>query len=644
MRRSAFSAQRDAQHRGGSAHSSTSSSNNNGIRSNPGAPPAASLNVWARARLLDSTAQILAAQPADPLRVLSVRFSIEAVLTATYPTTSAPTGERKLEVEAGRVIGAPSASGAAKSTAFSNGSEKPSLSIVTNGRNTSVPTVEHLIEQSWVRRRLQPYGLHAVARYTCACPPLRPPPAAPSHFAVSTSPVDSAEVLDAATARAPDAMSSPLLPQWMDMFALLHRQSRMSYVELAAEAKHWDAQSSSAAVMPPVDYNAAEEIPASAVLLCVMAVIEEHLRRAECGGRTSGAERPSRLCRRLQMSVKLLALQLLAAFMDLQHNAESTQCSTNSSSASALDPGQEHEVQESNHDDRNTTAEDTHVCHITRGVYLLTAHQLDELHHWMHFCLREMIISPLSPHTPGTTAVDGRDACGTRSGEADELATGSPLEALKSRATAYLTRVLGSPAHPMAAPASMLGVVFLDTFVAFMERLAAVVVAHQQTAVAMAIALSARLPPTATASAGEAQLPAWVMEHVSKCADAVVQQQTALQDGLMPDASASTVPLAWRVYVNQISELLAPFQRDVLAHICREQQDEENHRGTFNDGILCKLQRRLLSWATEAEHRHATAQKSLTADDFSPAVVAAEVVGAWVSHVFEAYTVTLYPN
>ncbi|CAG9570168.1 hypothetical protein LMJF_11_0460 [Leishmania major strain Friedlin] len=643
MRRSAFCAQRDAQNRGGSTHSSTSN-NNNGAKSSPGAAAAASLNVWTGTRLLDSTAQILAAQPADPLRVLSVRFSTEAVLTATYPTTSAPTGERKLEAEAGRVIGAPSAPGAVKSTAYNNGSENPNLSLVTNGRNASVPPVEHLIEQTWVRQRLQPYGLHAVARCACACPPLRPPPAAPSRFAVSTSPVGSAEGLDTATARAAYATSSPLLPQWMDMFALLHRQSRMSYVELAAEAKHWDARSCSAAVMPPVDYSAAEEIPASAVLLCVMAVIEEHLRRAECGGRTSGAERPPRLCRRLQISVKLLALQLLAAFMDLQHNVESTQCSSNSSSASALDPKQEDEVQESNHDDSNTITGDTGVCHITHGVYLLTAHQLDELHHWLHCCLREMIISPLSPHTAGTTAVDGRDGCGTRSGEADDLDAGSPLEALKSRATAYLTRVLGSPAHGMAAPASMMGVVSLDTFVAFMERLAAVVVAHQQTAVSMAIALSARLPPTATASAGEAQLPAWVIEHVSKCADAVVQQQTVLQDDSIPDPITSTVPLAWRVYVNQISELLEPFQRDLLAHVCREQQEEKNHRGTLNDGILCKLQRRLLSWATEAVHRHAQAQKRLTPDDFSPAVVAAEVVGVWVSHVFEAYTVTLYPN
>ncbi|GET86656.1 hypothetical protein, unknown function [Leishmania tarentolae] len=429
----------------------------------------------------------------------------------------------------------------------------------------------------------------------------------------------------------------------MDMFALLHRQSRMSNVELAAEAKHWDSEACSATVMPPVDYSAAEETPASVVILCVMAVIEEHLRRAECGGQISGAERPPRLHRRLQISVKLLALQLLAAFMDLQRNDERSQCSR-SSSASALDPRQEHDVQESNHDDRSTTVGDTDVCRITRSVYLLTAHQLDELHRWLHCCLHEMIISPFSPYTTGTTAVDGKDGCGSRCGEAGDPIAGSPLAALKSQATAYLTRVLESPAHGMDVPANMLGMVSLNTFVAFMERLAAIVVAHQQTAVAMAISLSARLPPTATASEGEAQLPAWVMENISKCADAVAHQQTALQDGSMPDPIASTVPLVCRVYVNQLSELLAPFQRDVLAHVSREQQEADSPCDTLRKGILCKLQRRLLSWVTQAEHRHAKTQTRLTADSFSPAVVAAEVVSAWVSHVCEAYTVTLYLN
>ncbi|CAM41914.1 hypothetical protein, unknown function [Leishmania braziliensis MHOM/BR/75/M2904] len=644
MRRPAFPAHRDAQHRGCSAPSSTSS--NNGVRPSPGAAAAASLNVWAHACLLDSTAQILVAQPADPLRVLSVRFSTEAILAATYPTTPVPGGEKELEVEAvkgaSRVIGAPSVSVAAKPTAFNSDSANPKLSIATTSPTASVPTVEHLIEQNWVRRYLQPYGLHAVARCTCTCPPLRLPTAAPSHFSVNTPSVRAAKGLDNATAGTVCATSPPLLSQWMDMFALLHRQSRMSCVELAAEAKRWNAQSSSAGVMPPVDYCAVEEIPTSVVLLCVMAVIEEHLRRTECGGKTSGAAKPPRLCRCLQISVKLLALQLLAAFMDLQHKAENTPYSSNSSSASSFDPGQEQEVEGDNHDDWNTTAGGTDVCHITRGVYLLSTHQLDELHQWLHCCLRTMILSPSSARTADTTAVDRSNACS--GGSSAAVDDGSPLEALQSRTTAYLIRILGNPTRGMAAPASMMAMMSLGTFVAFMERLAAVVVAHQQTAMAMAIALSARLPPTAMASAEEAQLPAWVMEHVIKVADAVVQQQTVLQNGAISDPISSTVPLAWRVYANQLSELLAPFQRDVLAHRSREEQEEENHRGTLNEGILGKLKRCLLSWVKEAEYRHAKAQKRLTAEVFSPRAAAAEVVSAWVSHVFEAYAVTLYPN
>ncbi|KAG5505909.1 hypothetical protein JIQ42_06703 [Leishmania sp. Namibia] len=644
MQRPAFSAHRGAQRRGGNVH--CSASNSNGTRSSPGSAAADSLNVWLNTRLLDSTAQILTAQPADPLRVLSVRFSTEAVLAATYPATSAPMGEKELEVEgvgkASGVIGAAPASGAAKSSVSNSSSPKAKLPIVMDSGTASVETAEYLIEQSWVRRRLQPYGLYAVARCTFSCPPLRLPPDAPSRFGVGTSPVGSADGRDTATAETAYAAARPMLSQWMDIFALLHRQSRMSFAELAAEATHWDAQSKGAAVVPPVDYRAAEEIPTSEVLLCVMAVVEEHLRRAECGGAASGAARPPRLCRRLQISVRLLALQLLAAFVDLQDSAESTQCG--SGSAGAFGQEQEYDVDGSNRDDRETRTGDLEVCHITRGVYLLSAHQLDELHQWLHCCLRKMITSPDSPLAASSTVADGSNVCGGGSSEAADVGAGSPLEDLQSRATAYMTRILGTPARGMTAPASVLGMMSLDTFVAFMERLAAVVVAHQQTAVAMGIALSARLPPRSTASTGKAQLPAWVLEHVGKCADAVVQQQSALRDGAMPDPISSTVPLAWRAYVNQISELLAPFQRDVLARLSREQREGEKQRGISDERILRELRRRLLSWAKEAEYRDANAQERPTADDSSPGVLAAEVVSAWVSHVFEAYTVTLYPN
>ncbi|KAG5484736.1 hypothetical protein LSCM1_06557 [Leishmania martiniquensis] len=646
MPRPVLSAHRDVQCRGGSVH--RSAGNNNDARSSPGSTAAASLNVWVHTRLVDSTAQILAAQPADPLRVLSVSFSTEAVLAATYPATSAPTRAKELEAEAvgeaNGVMAAVPASGAAKSTVF-HSTSSPKLPIVMNGDTASAQTVEHLIEQSWVRRRMQPYGLYAVARCACPCPPLRLPPTTPGHLGVNMAPVESADGQDTASAEAPSAPTRPLLFQWMDIFALLHRQSRMSFAELAAEAARWNAQSKSAAVVPPVDYRAAEEIPTCEVLLCVMAVVEEHLRRAECGGAGSGAAGASRLCRRLQISVKLLALQLLAAFVDLQRSAESTQSgSRSSSSASAFDLEQEHDVDGSNHDGREKRTGDVDACHITRGVYLLSAHQLDELHQWLHCSLRAKIISPDSPHSAGITAAGGSNVCDGGSGEAVNVGAGSPLEDLKSRATAYLTRVLRNPARDTPASAGVPGVMSLDTFVAFMERMASVVVAHQQTGLAMAIALSARLPRRSPALAGEAQLPAWVMEHVSNCADAVAQRQTALQDGAMLDSTSATVPLAWRAYVNQIAELLAPYQRDVMAHLRREQREEETRRGTSGDSILRRLQRRLLSWAREAKYGHAKARERPTADDSSLRVLAAELVSAWVSHVFEAYAVTLYPT
>ncbi|KAG5510104.1 hypothetical protein JKF63_06999 [Porcisia hertigi] len=645
MRRSCDYTPRDAQRGSHSAH--TQLRHGNATDSSRVTTPAASLNGWVSSRLLDSTVHILTVQPADPLRVLSVRFYSEALLIAAYPTTAAPTGGKELgaeaEQEASRVVRAMPPSGTAKGTALNGGPAKQKPSLSTDGRGAAVFPVEHLIEQKWVRRYLQPYGLRAVARCACVCPPLRPPPAAPSPFAVSMSPVGSADDLDTANAGTACATSRPLHSQWMDMLVLLHRQSRMSIDELTAEATHRDAQSISAAAILPVDCRAAEEIPTSIVLLCVMVVIEEHLRCSECGEGENGASRPRQLRRRLQTSVKLLGLQLLAAFMDLQHKAENTQ---RSSDAGASDRWQEEEdVEQHNHNDTNTPAGDAHSCLITRYVYLLSAQELDQLHHWLHCRLEEFITLTPTPLTAARTAVDDGNGDGGGSGEVINPNVRSPLEYLQSRTTAYLTQVLGCPADDMAAPASVQNVMSVDTFVAFMDRLSAVLVAHQHTAVAMSIALSARLPPKSTASAGESRLPpSWVTKLLSRFADALVQPLKILQGAAIPDPTPSTLPLAWRVYANQLLELLSPFQRDLLERYPREPQEENPHPGTFDEGVLGKLQRRLLSWTEEAEHRYGEPQKTNTADSPSSGLSIAEVVSALVSHVFEAYTITLYPN
>ncbi|KAK7200676.1 hypothetical protein NESM_000124500 [Novymonas esmeraldas] len=626
MRRTTLPTHCDAQRRGEHGTGSTSRKNsNNSAAATSGATAAAAatatLAAWTRARLVESTSHILAAQPADPLRVHSVRLSMETLLLAAYPARSAPSGGEK-DAEApsdpGRVMGASTATPPAMKTVVSIGvSPKLKSSSAAGYPNFSAPAVEHLVEQVWVRQLLQPYGLHAVARCVCACPPLRlAPPARPTSTAWTAMHGSSSDSL-AVAAETMHTPSPALQQSWMDMFALLHRQSRLSGAELVAvSAVHRDASAGSAASVPPADYRATEEIPVSLALLAVMAVIEEHLRAAECGGGERGTGRPPRLCRRLQMAVKALAMQLLVSLLQMQLQAESTVCSSSSSSTPPTPVTDEALEKEG--------GATVGTPYAMRDVYRLSAEQMDELHGWMQDRLHDALSPSPSPSSPSSPAVSGHHG-----GDAVvDIAGVSPAAALQSRISAYLDCLVGGGVSG-AAPAA----VTLDTFVAFMERLSPLLVAHQHTVTAMAMALAARTP-TPSSTAGEPWPPPWTVERVGRCAAALAQRLSVADDSETATSTAPPLPLAWRMHVNQLAELLAPFRGDAVEHA--------RHQSTDGD-VLHRLRQRLVSWtASTAAGDLSETPRHGSNNNCSSGAMLAELVGAWVSHVAEACIVTLY--
>lgn len=177
MRRTPFSTQRDARRRSGGEQQRRDAA------AVSAAPPcmAATIAAWTRMCLVDSTAHLLTAQPADPLRALGLRFTTEALLLAAYPATPTTCAEDELMEETARevsrgIVGAVPLPLAPSKPPISGGGASPTPSKSKSGAlrpshaaAVVAPAADHLVAQAWVRRRLQPYGLHAVARCVCPC-------------------------------------------------------------------------------------------------------------------------------------------------------------------------------------------------------------------------------------------------------------------------------------------------------------------------------------------------------------------------------------------------------------------------------------------------------------------------------------------
>ncbi|KPI83606.1 hypothetical protein ABL78_7359 [Leptomonas seymouri] len=542
MRRPILSSQKEASRRPNSARSSSPS-----YTSTSSALAAAS--AWVHPRLLDAATQLLTLQPHDPFRVLSAHFSIEALQLTAYPETPAASDEKPLEEEMPASLRSSQCSTRPSGKSANGFSTKGKAS---SGRGDPRPTndvgapevLEYLVEHSWARRCLQPYGLHAVARSVCLSPGSDP------------------HLLPAGSNASTGHTAVP--PQWMECFALLHRQSRLSSSEKATASRR--ASQINGAVLPPADYRATEEVPASLVLLYAMCVIEGHVRRVDCGVEVTESPHSTAVFRRLQLPIKLLALQLLAALMRRQEHDKSERCSSTSRSDGAEESaGVAGDADTSAALSDAATTSGSLLCHF----YALPPSQLEQFHHWFLQRLREVVTCP-------TSILQGTQAAQSSSSQAPPAGNGCCVNAanpaagasreqaallqLQSHVFDLLRVLLSSDSSAVSEAPAFISV---DRFISAMQCMASVLVAHQSTAMSMAVTLNARVGRSACTSAEHrSEKLMWVKTLLQSCTAHFVNAVPSKAPAAPPHPPP--LPPLWRVYVEQIAASLKRFQQDAV--------------------------------------------------------------------------------
>ena len=591
----------------------------------------ATMSAWVHPRLLSTTAQLLTLRPDDPLRVLRTRFATEAFLLAAYPKTAAAADEKELEEEEGLAAsrrgslssagpsGKGTTGGLSRGKALSGrGDARAATALLAQQQQQQQQQQqpELLIEHNWARRRLQPYGLHAMAR--SVCPPSDPP-------------LDSATAADASAAAIHAVVQQQ---QWMECFALLHRQSRLSAAERAAASQR--AVQVSGAALPPVDYRAVEEVPVPLAVLYLISVVEENTRRGGGGAEVCDAS-PACVAfvfRRSQLSVKLLALQLLAAVMRRQEHDQSERCSSPSEFSGTPKESLVCDVEEGAKE--NPGAVGATTSDRSDGalslLHSLRPHELEELHHWLLQRLREVSICPAvflrdrveSPSTVGraSPAVEGNSA-------ADAVAP-STLRALQSSVMDAFGAIFCrcSTASPEVTAA-----VSVDSFVTLMKGVASILVAHQSTTVSMAATLSARVArsPYGVDERSAASLR-WVKALLERCTVRLIDS-VSLQPQ-EPTPNPSSLPPLWAMYMRQVISAVAALQPTAV-------QRGESAVILPTAGSSARLAlSKLLGDARSEDCACLTAMTHAFKNVTGYAIVTV-VVNDWVSRIFEAYILSM---
>lgn len=573
-------------------------------------------------------AQLLTLRPDDPLRVLHTRFATEAFLLAAYPKTAAAADEKELEEEEGLAASrrgslSPAGlswkgttGGLSRGKALSGRGDARAATALPAHQQQQQQQPELLIEHNWARRRLQPYGLHAMAR--SVCPPSDPP-------------LDSAIAADAS---APAIHAVVQQEQWMECFALLHRQSRLSAAERAAASQR--AVQVSGAALPPVDYRAVEEVPVPLALLYLISVVEENTRRG--GGRAEVCD-ASPACvafvfRRAQLSVKLLALQLLAAVVQRQEHDQSERCSSPSEFSGTPKESLVCDVEEGakeNHGAVGATTSDRSDSALSL-LHSLRPHELEELHHWLLQRLREVSICPavfLRDRVESPSTV-GRASPVVESNSAADVVAPSTLRALQSSVMDAFGAIFcrGSTASPEVTAA-----VSVDSFVTLMKGVASILVAHQSTAVSMAATLSARVArsPYGVDERSAASLR-WVKALLERCTVRLIDS-VSLQPR-EPTPNPSSLPPLWAMYMRQVISAVAALQPTAV-------QRGESAVVLPTAGSSARLAlSKLLGDARSEDCACLTAMTHVFKDVTGCAIVTV-VVNDWVSRIFEAYILSM---
>jgi hypothetical protein len=601
MRRSALSSQREPPRRLNATRTGSSANTSSSVGA---ASPPATISAWVHPRLLDVTAQLLALQPDDPLRVLKARFSTEALLLTTYPETSATTAEKELEEENAFSLHAtpcPPGPTAKPPNAFSSKGKGPSGRGGDARPCTTAGTqqqLERLVEHRWVRRRLQPYGLHAVVRSVCS-PGQRQP----------TNP--DADVI----ATAEDAQQQ----QWLECFALLHRQSRLSAAEKMAASHR--APQVKGSVLPPVDYRAVEEAPMSPVLLYVMCVIEAHVQSVDAEAEAHASPLSVGLLRRTQLSTKLLGLQLLAVSLRRQRSEMSDRGSSISSESenSALAAAKE--------DSEGplsplASSSDSPL----ELLYALPAVQLERFHQWLLERLQEVTICPDSAFKRRAAApsqVSSRcplDGPTSSPSPPPDLRHTTPLALLQSHVEEALRCILYvndcSTVLPEAA-----AVISADTFVAFMRHLSSLLATQQSAVVSMAVTLSARVGRVAyCADASQAPVWRWVTTCLQQCTVRVMKMMFPGTDEVSP-----RLPPAWELHAHHIVDALSIFTQDA--------------KGINEQRVQLALSR--IAANLVAEERPCVSILPRAFKDIPSTVMITALVDEWLLRIFDGFILAL---
>lgn len=546
MRRSAAAGQRDAARRDKNGRSNISSSgagihtNNNNSSSSSGfsslsTSGAAALRTWLQPRLLRITTQLLSLQPQGPLHALATAFAMEGLLLTAYPESSALTAGREREhAERDGGEGKTEANASRRTSPMPGGpAAKPAIrgkAQVGNGENTSTVSAaaagylssggDDTLAHGGLRRLLQPYGLHAIARSVCPASPVA------DHHEESGEREREKRAERVAAARL----------QWMECFALLHRQSRLTPAECAAASRR--AMQISGSVLPPVDFRATEEVPASLFLLYVWVFIEQHVRRTRDDAEKASAAAFLRC--RTQLSVVLLTLEW---WVVLQRQEEQA--------SMVVDVPAEGGIENKGvHQDTSLSPPTTPSSSLLLldALLRLSTEDMERFYRWLQRCLRSALLSPAAKATASSSV----DAAVLRGDGVDDE---SDLSVLRAHVTLLLGGVLHNAADALPA------VVSLDVFTTLMQHVAALASALSDTAVAMTITLCARVPrETAASDPGGATALRWAgsilkgcTAHVLGCTDTVAT----------PDArnTAFALPAVWKMHAGQIRAALPPAYR-----------------------------------------------------------------------------------